>query len=153
MDHMSGPPPAEGPGDAQAVHPAPQPRVRTVWSAPGRQQLSEAQSVMGLHRFWQNYKVLIVMGTSLGLIHWGWYNLKSSPVLHPPRQDFIPEPGIVTHTVVMKPQSWLRRNWLWVGGGAFLSIHLFTWLLQRTMKSAVRSEAALRQRDQDRGLD
>uniref|UniRef100_A0A669DSH8 Uncharacterized protein n=1 Tax=Oreochromis niloticus TaxID=8128 RepID=A0A669DSH8_ORENI len=36
---------------------------------------------MGLRDLWSNYKVLIVMGTSLGLIHWGWYNLKGNPLL------------------------------------------------------------------------
>lgn len=44
----------------------------------------------------------------------------------------------------MKPQSWLRRNWLWVAGGAFVSIHLSTWLMQRAMRSVARSEAALK---------
>ncbi|KAJ3614275.1 hypothetical protein NHX12_017849 [Muraenolepis orangiensis] len=43
----------------------------------------------------------------------------------------------------MKPHR-LRRNWLWVAGGAFLGVHLITWLLQRTMKSAVHSEMRLR---------
>lgn len=43
----------------------------------------------------------------------------------------------------MKPQNWLRRNWLWVGGGAFVTIHLSTWLMQRAMKSVAQSEAAL----------
>uniref|UniRef100_A0A3Q3MLY2 PNAS-117 n=1 Tax=Mastacembelus armatus TaxID=205130 RepID=A0A3Q3MLY2_9TELE len=47
---------------------------------------------MGLQRFWHNYKVLIVMGTGLGLIHWGWYNLKSNPLLHKSKEDeYIPE--------------------------------------------------------------
>ncbi|XP_075320206.1 uncharacterized protein LOC142379025 [Odontesthes bonariensis] len=50
---------------------------------------------MGLREFWTNYKVLIVMGTSLGLIHWGWYNLKANPLLRKNREDYIPEPGIV----------------------------------------------------------
>jgi len=52
---------------------------------------------MGLREVWRNYKVLIVMGTSLGLIHWGWYNLKSNPLLHKSRDDYIPEPGIVAY--------------------------------------------------------
>lgn len=43
----------------------------------------------------------------------------------------------------MKPQSWLRRNWLWAAGGAFLTLHLSTWLMQRAAKSLARSEAAL----------
>uniref|UniRef100_A0AAY4AMA3 Uncharacterized protein n=1 Tax=Denticeps clupeoides TaxID=299321 RepID=A0AAY4AMA3_9TELE len=30
---------------------------------------------------WRNYKVVIVMGSALGLVHWGWYWLKSSPLL------------------------------------------------------------------------
>uniref|UniRef100_A0AAQ5XHA0 Small integral membrane protein 26 n=2 Tax=Amphiprion TaxID=80969 RepID=A0AAQ5XHA0_AMPOC len=52
---------------------------------------------MGLRDFWTNYKVLIVMGTSLGLIHWGWYTLKANPLLQKNRQDYIPEPGIVAY--------------------------------------------------------
>uniref|UniRef100_A0A8D3BQE3 Transmembrane protein n=1 Tax=Scophthalmus maximus TaxID=52904 RepID=A0A8D3BQE3_SCOMX len=50
----------------------------------------------------------------------------------------------------MKPRSWIRRNWLWAGGGAFLSVHLVTWLLQRAMKSSAHSEAALRQKPKAR---
>lgn len=53
--------------------------------------------VMGLRDLWSNYKVLIVMGTSLGLIHWGWYNLKGSPLLRKDGDEYIPEPGIVTY--------------------------------------------------------
>ncbi|XP_071753071.1 uncharacterized protein LOC139909817 [Centroberyx gerrardi] len=50
----------------------------------------------------------------------------------------------------MKAQSWLRRNWLWVAGGAFLGVHLATWVLQRAMRSAVRSEVALKEKaDED----
>uniref|UniRef100_A0A3B4Z5D3 Uncharacterized protein n=1 Tax=Stegastes partitus TaxID=144197 RepID=A0A3B4Z5D3_9TELE len=52
---------------------------------------------MGLREFWHNYKVLIVMGTSLGLIHWGWHSLKTNPLLHKNRDDYIPEPGIVAY--------------------------------------------------------
>ncbi|XP_070778937.1 uncharacterized protein [Enoplosus armatus] len=52
---------------------------------------------MGLREFWKSYKVLIVMGTSLGLIHWGWYNLKANPLLHKAREESIPEPGIVAY--------------------------------------------------------
>lgn len=52
---------------------------------------------MGLRDFWRNYKVLIVMGPSLGLIHWGWYHLKSSPALHKKEEKYVPEPGIVTY--------------------------------------------------------
>lgn len=52
---------------------------------------------MGLREFWKSYKVLIVMGTSLGLIHLGWYNLKANPLLRKDREDYIPEPGIVAY--------------------------------------------------------
>lgn len=53
----------------------------------------------------------------------------------------------------MKPQSWLRRNWMWAAGGAFVTIHLVTWLMQRAMKSAARSEAALKQKPADQRPD
>jgi len=43
----------------------------------------------------------------------------------------------------MKGQSWLRKNWLLVAGGAFVTIHFATWLLQRGVKSAVRSENSM----------
>jgi len=47
----------------------------------------------------------------------------------------------------MKNQSWMRKNWMWVAGGAFVGVHLVTLLMQRTMKSLVRSEtAALREK-------
>uniref|UniRef100_A0A3B3BQY1 Uncharacterized protein n=1 Tax=Oryzias melastigma TaxID=30732 RepID=A0A3B3BQY1_ORYME len=45
----------------------------------------------------------------------------------------------------MKPQSWLRRNWLLAAGGAFVTIHLSTWVLQKAMKSSVRSEVSIKQ--------
>ncbi|KAF0036936.1 hypothetical protein F2P81_009810 [Scophthalmus maximus] len=57
------------------------------------------RSVMGLRQFWRNYQVLIVMVPSLALVHWGWYNLKSSPLLRSPRDEFVPEPGIVTYVL------------------------------------------------------
>lgn len=52
---------------------------------------------MGLESIWKNYKVLIVMGSSLGLIHWGWYNIKSNPIFHKKGDNSIPEPGIVAY--------------------------------------------------------
>lgn len=52
---------------------------------------------MGLQDLWRNYKVLIVMGTSLGLIHWGWYSMKTNPLLHKSREQDVPEPGIVAY--------------------------------------------------------
>ncbi|MEE6474425.1 hypothetical protein FKM82_010378 [Ascaphus truei] len=54
---------------------------------------------MGLETIWKNYKVLIVMGTGLGLIHWGWYHVKINPIFHPNRKDFVPEPGIVSYVI------------------------------------------------------
>ncbi|CAK6977969.1 NLR family CARD domain-containing protein 3-like, partial [Scomber scombrus] len=131
---------------------------------PGHWRVARRLSNMGLREFWRNYKVLIVMGPSLGLIHWGWYNLKSNPMLHKSREEYIPEPGIVAYVsppvaapplpppaakskrVGMKHQSWLRKNWMWAAGGAFVTIHLVTWLMQRTMKNSVRSEVALKQK-------
>uniref|UniRef100_A0A3Q2ZZ94 Transmembrane protein n=1 Tax=Kryptolebias marmoratus TaxID=37003 RepID=A0A3Q2ZZ94_KRYMA len=44
----------------------------------------------------------------------------------------------------MKPQSWIRRNWFWAAGGAFATIHLSTWILQKVTKSSVRSEVELK---------
>ncbi|KAK1885828.1 NACHT LRR and PYD domains-containing protein 4, partial [Dissostichus eleginoides] len=51
--------------------------------------------VMGLANFWRNYKVLIVMVPSVGLIHWGWFNLRANPPLKKDQQEYIPEPSIV----------------------------------------------------------
>lgn len=42
--------------------------------------LGRCQFAMGLKTFWNDNKVLIVMGISLGLVHWGWYYFKSSPI-------------------------------------------------------------------------
>lgn len=50
-----------------------------------------------LRSFWHNYKVLIVMGSGLGFIHWGWYTIKSNPLLRQNRDDSTPEPGIVSY--------------------------------------------------------
>ncbi|XP_062427537.1 uncharacterized LOC128706665 homolog [Rhea pennata] len=55
---------------------------------------------MGLKAFWKDYKVLIVMGTSLGLVHWGWFNIKSSPIFQVKTEEsFVPEPGIVAYVM------------------------------------------------------
>ncbi|XP_063774622.1 uncharacterized LOC128706665 homolog [Pseudophryne corroboree] len=45
---------------------------------------------MGLKSVWKNYKVLIVMGTGLGITHWGWYNMQSNPVFHPEGEGRLP---------------------------------------------------------------
>lgn len=58
--------------------------------------LGRCQFAMGLKTFWKDNKVLIVMGTSLGLVHWGWLYLKSSPIFQRKTDDFVPEPEIVT---------------------------------------------------------
>lgn len=58
----------------------------------------------------------------------------------------ITEFSVVLRAASMKPHSWLRRNWLWAAGGAFVTVHLVTWLMQRTMRSAARSEVALKQK-------
>ncbi|KAK2817569.1 hypothetical protein Q5P01_025760 [Channa striata] len=98
-------------------------------------------SVMGLRAFWTNYKVLIVMGTGLGLIHWGCCCACCQRQVNR------------TESVSMKPRSWLRRNWMWAAGGAFVTIHVVTWVMQRTMKSAARSEAALKQKPAQERVD
>uniref|UniRef100_A0A3B4A6U7 Uncharacterized protein n=1 Tax=Periophthalmus magnuspinnatus TaxID=409849 RepID=A0A3B4A6U7_9GOBI len=64
---------------------------------------------MGLANFWRNNKVLIVMGTSLGLIHWGWYNLKDSHPLKRPRDEVL-EPGIVTYLSPSPPSAAGAKN-------------------------------------------
>ncbi|XP_058689865.1 uncharacterized LOC128706665 homolog isoform X2 [Poecile atricapillus] len=61
----------------------------------GVEASGRCQCAMGLKTFWKDNKVLIVMGTSLGLVHWGWYYLKSSPIFQVKTEDFVPEPGIV----------------------------------------------------------
>lgn len=53
---------------------------------------------MGLQSFWKNYKVLIVMGPGLGLVHWGWFRLQATnSLLHKPKEERVPEPGIVAY--------------------------------------------------------
>ncbi|XP_075123554.1 uncharacterized protein LOC142197281 [Leptodactylus fuscus] len=46
--------------------------------------------MMGLGSVWKSYKVLIVMGTGLGVVHWGWYNMQSSPIFHPEGEGRLP---------------------------------------------------------------
>uniref|UniRef100_A0A4W4GJW7 Uncharacterized protein n=1 Tax=Electrophorus electricus TaxID=8005 RepID=A0A4W4GJW7_ELEEL len=46
----------------------------------------------------------------------------------------------------MKSQSWLKKNWFWVAGGAFVGLHLVTWVMQKAMKRTVRSELELKQK-------
>lgn len=59
---------------------------------------------MGLADLWRSYKVLIVMGSSLGLIHWGWYHMKdANPQSR--RRDELPEPGIVAFLSANPPPA------------------------------------------------
>ncbi|KAK1803064.1 hypothetical protein P4O66_021589 [Electrophorus voltai] len=50
-----------------------------------------------LRTFWHRYKVLLVTGAGLGLVHWGWYSIKSSPLLQQKREACVPEPGLAAH--------------------------------------------------------
>lgn len=52
---------------------------------------------MSLRDVWKNYKVLIVMGSGLVLIHLGWYQLKANPLLSRTREELVPQPGIFTY--------------------------------------------------------
>ncbi|XP_065445836.1 uncharacterized LOC128706665 homolog isoform X1 [Chrysemys picta bellii] len=65
----------------------------------------EVDASMGLKTIWKDYKVLIVMGTSLGLIHWGWFNIKSNSMFQTKREDYVPEPGIVTYVMQHESQK------------------------------------------------
>lgn len=55
--------------------------------------------MMSLKTLWKDYKVLIVMGISLGLVHWSWFNIKSSPLFQVKTEEIVPEPGIVTYVM------------------------------------------------------
>lgn len=63
---------------------------------------------MSLKTVWKNYRFLIVMGTSLAMIHWGWYNIKSSEIFKNKNESYIPEPGIVTH--IMQQENQPKRK-------------------------------------------
>ncbi|KAB5523650.1 hypothetical protein PHYPO_G00155010 [Pangasianodon hypophthalmus] len=65
----------------------------------------EAVNMSRLRSFWHSNKVLIVMGSGLGFIHWGWYSIKSNPLLRQNRDDYTPEPGIVSYTECTSAQS------------------------------------------------
>ncbi|KAJ8285048.1 hypothetical protein COCON_G00038980 [Conger conger] len=49
-------------------------------------------------------------------------------------------------TVNMRNAGWLRKNWPWVAGGAFLGIHIGTWAMQKAMKSSVHSQTQTKPR-------
>ncbi|XP_072265725.1 uncharacterized protein [Pyxicephalus adspersus] len=44
----------------------------------------------------------------------------------------------------MKSKSFLRRNWLWVAGSAFLGIHLATYIIQKVAKNSARETVAIK---------
>lgn len=54
---------------------------------------------MSLKTIWKDYKVLIVMGTGLVLVHWGWFHIKSSPIFQVKTEDVVAEPGIVSYVM------------------------------------------------------
>lgn len=59
---------------------------------------------MGLVNVWRNYKVLIVMLPSLGLLHLGWYYMKdANPLNQRKPRDELPEPGIVAFLTARPP--------------------------------------------------
>lgn len=60
---------------------------------------------MGVGSLWHRYKVLLVMGSSLGLIHWGWYHLKDANPQRQRPQDELPEPGIVAFLSANPPPA------------------------------------------------
>ncbi|XP_068042185.1 uncharacterized protein [Anomalospiza imberbis] len=73
------------------------PLLNTIrWSGKAAQR---CQFAMGLKTFWKDNKVLIVMGASLGLVHWGWHYLKSSPIFQVKTEDFSPERDILTFMI------------------------------------------------------
>ncbi|KAG5855595.1 hypothetical protein ANANG_G00050730 [Anguilla anguilla] len=76
---------------------------------------------MGLRRFWNNYKYPNHLRGNSRCEGCQW-------------------------AAVMKNSGWLRKNWLWVAGSAFISIHIGTWLMQKALKSSVRSETQMKQR-------
>uniref|UniRef100_A0A8D2K318 Uncharacterized protein n=1 Tax=Theropithecus gelada TaxID=9565 RepID=A0A8D2K318_THEGE len=59
---------------------------------------------MSLQNLWRDYKVLIVMVPLVGLIHLGWYRIKSSPVFQIPKNDDIPEEDSLRLSNLQKSQ-------------------------------------------------
>ncbi|XP_070588750.1 uncharacterized protein [Erythrolamprus reginae] len=54
---------------------------------------------MGLKDLWKNYRVLIVSGTGMVLIHWGWYKVKSSPLFQPKKEVYYDDSDIVGYVL------------------------------------------------------
>ncbi|KAM9589512.1 uncharacterized protein ACIGJ3_000735 [Trichechus inunguis] len=60
---------------------------------------------MSFQNFWRDYKVLVIMVPLVGLIHLGWYRIKSSPTFQVPNKDNIPEPNNLALTSPQKIQT------------------------------------------------
>ncbi|XP_063172266.1 uncharacterized LOC128706665 homolog [Candoia aspera] len=60
---------------------------------------------MGLRNIWKNYRVFIVTGIGMVLIHWGWYKIKSNPLFQPKREDFVQEPDIVSYVLQQEKEN------------------------------------------------
>ncbi|XP_060545315.1 uncharacterized LOC128706665 homolog [Pantherophis guttatus] len=54
---------------------------------------------MGLRDFWKNYRIFIVTGTGMVLIHWGWYKIKSNPLFQPKKEDYYEDSDIVRYVL------------------------------------------------------
>ncbi|XP_074065549.1 uncharacterized protein LOC141504445 [Macrotis lagotis] len=65
---------------------------------------------MSLKTFWRDYKVLLVMIPSIGLIHIGWKSIKNNPIFQTANvnEDSIPEPGNVTRMIPQKNQNQVK---------------------------------------------
>ncbi|KAG7316046.1 hypothetical protein KOW79_020912 [Hemibagrus wyckioides] len=137
--------------------------LKIKWQPPQKQLRPEAVTMSKLRSFWNNYKVLIVMGSGLGFIHWGCRASCPTCLLHRcllspnpagrrgrarRRNNRLSSPCVsalcVKNTQRMKNASWLRKNWMWVAGGSFLGLHLATWIMQKAMKKSVHSELQLK---------
>ncbi|XP_069810867.1 uncharacterized protein [Dendropsophus ebraccatus] len=44
----------------------------------------------------------------------------------------------------MKQKSFVRKNWFWVAGAAFLGIHFGTYIIQKVAKSSARDNTAIK---------
>ncbi|OCT77435.1 hypothetical protein XELAEV_18028527mg [Xenopus laevis] len=46
---------------------------------------------------------------------------------------------------MIKKQTWLRKNWLWVAGISFLGIHFGTYFIQKLAKQSAKSTLQLKE--------
>ncbi|XP_069862846.1 uncharacterized protein [Dipodomys merriami] len=58
---------------------------------------------MSFQKFWKEHKVLVVMIPLVGLIHFGWYRIRSSPIFQIPK-DNIREPDHLPLAIAPKDQ-------------------------------------------------